>query len=328
MKPDLYICHTPYQVLVEICRAFSASAKPEILLSHTIPDAQPLAARLESCGLFSKVTTFDENACGSAMQQGFWRTLLLQHAMGVRNVEHYYGFKIKRSEYNNIYIHNDWSVLGRYLQDKNIPYILCEDTLGSTSHVSEHLICAQRAQPLFKLRRLFRYGYQYWGDWAGIKALEAEDLSRVYYPGSKDIEHSWAKTFHELTDEQKEMILNVFLTQPIPHNEKNSTLFLPRDFVADSLLNQEDQDAIYQAIVQKYCDGPLFIKAHPRDQNDYSILFPDAIILQRTMPSEVLNFCLPFRFSKAIAVESLVLNGLEVADEKLMISLKEAKALI
>lgn len=46
------------------------------------------------------------------------------------------------------------------------------------------------------------------------------------------------------------------------------------------------------------------------------------------MPSEVLNFALPFRFKKAVTVESTVLKALEVADEKLELSLTEALALL
>ena len=36
MKPDLYICHTAYQVLVEACRAFEASCPPAVLLSAAL----------------------------------------------------------------------------------------------------------------------------------------------------------------------------------------------------------------------------------------------------------------------------------------------------
>ena len=37
MKPDLYICHTPYQVLVTLCRAFDSPCPPQLILSTTIP---------------------------------------------------------------------------------------------------------------------------------------------------------------------------------------------------------------------------------------------------------------------------------------------------
>lgn len=78
----------------------------------------------------------------------------------------------------------------------------------------------------------------------------------------------------------------------------------------------------------KYAVGPLFIKTHPRDTTDYKALFPDATVLERTMPSEVLNFCLPFHFARAVTVQSFVLRGFTAAEEKIHLTLDEARALV
>ena len=103
---------------------------------------------------------------------------------------------------------------------------------------------------------------------------------------------------------------------------------LPRDFVCEGLLDEESQRRMYKAVAKKYCaGGPLFIKAHPRDAADYKALFPDAVVLERTMPSEVLNFALPFRFARAVTVESTVLKAFGAADEKVSLPLDEALAL-
>ena len=86
-----------------------------------MPGAQALAERLSATGLFGSVRCFDEEKCGSALQRGVLRTLLWQRFLGRRNVEKHYGFSIDPALYDKVYIHNDWSVLGRYLQDKHIP---------------------------------------------------------------------------------------------------------------------------------------------------------------------------------------------------------------
>ena len=39
------------------------------------------------------------------------------------------------------------------------------------------------------------------------------------------------------------------------------------------------------------------------------------------MPSEVLNFCLPFHFARAVTVQSFVLRGFTAADEKILLTL-------
>ena len=131
-----------------------------------------------------------------------------------------------------------------------------------------------------------------------------------------------------LTAAEKTMVRSVFLTQPLPENAAGATLLLPRSFVEDGLMTQAEQNAMFTAVAAKYTAGPLFIKTHPRDTTDYHALFPDAVILERTMPSEVLNFCLPFKFARAVTVQSFVLRAFTAADEKILLTLDEAKALI
>ena len=95
----------------------------------------------------------------------------------------------------------------------------------------------------------------------------------------------------------------------------------------DGLMDQAAQDAMFKAVAEKYADGPLFVKTHPRDETDYAALFPGATILSRTMPSEVLNFCLPGKFKRAVTVQSWVLRGFEAAEETVFLTLEEAKGL-
>ncbi len=323
----LAICHTPYQVLVELVRALRENAPTDFLLSAVVPDAVSLSRRLAAAGFSAQV--FDEDACGNAIQPGLVRTLLFQKLLGRRNVEKYYGFTLCKNRYSRVYIHNDWSVLGRYLQDKNIPYILCEDTFASTCHPDHPLIDRQRAQPHFRLLQKLGKGYLYWGDWKGVCAVETEDRARCGLTRMPIAEHSKAALFATLTPGQKETVLRVFLTDPLPQKADGAVIFMPRDFVSENLCTQAEQAALYQAAARRFCTGgPLFIKAHPRDETDYSRLFPGAVILQRTMPSEVLNFCLPFRFARAVTIESTVLGSFQVADEKITLTLAQARALI
>ena len=51
MKPNLYICHTAYQVLVDLLRAGRCAGKPHtMVLSASVPDTAALAARLDATG--------------------------------------------------------------------------------------------------------------------------------------------------------------------------------------------------------------------------------------------------------------------------------------
>ena len=50
--PNLSICHTAYQVLVEPVRAMEDTVAPDLLLSSVIPPTEDLAVRLSATGLF------------------------------------------------------------------------------------------------------------------------------------------------------------------------------------------------------------------------------------------------------------------------------------
>lgn len=329
MSPTLFICHTAYHVMISVCRAFGQSPAPDIILSTTIPQANALAGRLSASGLFGNVSVFDEAACGSSKQRGFFATLVFGHFFGRRHVERYGKLTLPKGHYSAIYIYNDWSVLGRYLQDKNLPYIMCEDTFARSCSAVQPYIEKQHQQAYFGLRQAVGYGYLYWGEWKGVVAVETENLAETNFVCNKLVEHSKADLMQNLTASQKQAVCSIFITTELPQAADNAVLFLPRDFAGEHLLPADEQTAIFKAVVAQYCaDGQLFIKAHPRDASDYSLLYPQAIVLDRTMPSEVLNYALNFRFRRAVAVESMVLKALQVADEKILLSLQEAKALL
>ena len=323
MKPNLYICHTAYQVLVDLLRAGRAEGKPHtMVLSAAVADAEALAARLDKTGVVRTVLVDETRWPGTVTGPlAAWRCR--------RAFEKLCGWKRDRARYENIYIHNDWSVLGRYLQDCHAGYILCEDTFGSTLGPDQHLVTDQRAAPDFARKQKTGQGYLYWGDSPWCKVVESEDAARCTLFGpDKMVTDSKGALLESLTDDEKAMVRSVFLTRPLPEQAEGATLLLPRSFVADGLMPQDRQDAMFQAVAARYAVGPLFIKTHPRDTTDYQALFPDAVILERTMPSEVLNFCLPFTFRRAVTVQSFVLRGFTAAEEKILLTLEEAQALI
>ncbi len=322
MKPNLYICHTAYQVLVDLLRASRAPGGPHtMVLSAAVADVRALAARLDATGVV-RTRVVDETRWPGTVTGPLaaWRSR--------RAFEKLCGWALDRAQYETIYIHNDWSVLGRYLQDCRAGYVLCEDTFGSTLGPDQHLVTDQRAAPDFARKQRTGKGYLYWGDSPWCRAVESEDAARCTLFGpDKLVTDSKGALLAGLTDDEKALVRRVFLTRPLPEKAEGATLLLPRSFVADGLMTQAEQDAMFRAVAARYAVGPLFIKTHPRDTTDYQALFPDAVVLERTMPSEVLNFCLPFTFRRAVTVQSFVLRGFTAAEEKILLTLEEARAL-
>ena len=311
---DLFLCHTAYQVLIALVRALRAGGA-DFVLTAGIPDAAALGGRLQAAGAANAVTVVDESLWPGTVSGPF------AHARNRRAFEKNCGWRLNPADYAHIYISNDWSVLGRYLQDCNAPYTLCEDTVGGTLDPDQHLLDAQRAAP--------KGLYQYWGDAPQCQTVESEDAEQcTLFPREKLATFSKRALLANLTEAEKTAVRRVFITRPLPERAEGATLLLPRSFVLDGLMTQAEQDAMFQAVAAKYCEAPLFIKTHPRDETDYAALFPGAVILERTMPGEVLNFCLPFRFKRAVTVQSWVLRGFTAAEETVFVSLEDAKRMI
>ena len=279
---DIFICHTLYHVLIALVRALrSRPGKSTLVLSTCVPEAETLRAKLLDAApdLWDAVLIVDEEKLDAQNSESdFYR---LRHPFRKPY------FTLPKG---HVYISNDWSALGRYLQRERRVYTLCEDTFGGTLDPDQHLLDEQRANP--------RGPYRYWGDSPCCRTVESEDAARV------------------------------FLAVPLPEHVQGACLLLPRSFVLDGLMDQPTQNAMFAAVAKKYCTEPLFIKTHPRDTTDYSKLFPTAVILPRTMPSEVLNFCLPFKFQRAVTVQSWVLRGFTAAEEKVFVGLEEAEKLV
>ena len=320
---NLYICHTAYQVLVDLLRAGRAPDGPHtMVLSTAVADAPALAARLDATGVVRTVLVDETRWPGTVT--GPLAALRARRAFEARC-----GWKLDPARYDTIYIHNDWSVLGRYLQDCRARYVLCEDTFASTLGPDQHLVTDQRSAPGFAQKQKSGKGYLYWGDSPWCRRVESEDAGRcALFPPERMVTDSKGALLRSLTESEKAMVRGVFLTRPLPEQAEGATLLLPRSFVADGLLTQDRQDAMFRAVAEKYAVGPLFIKTHPRDATDYGALFPGAVVLERTMPSEVLNFCLPFTFHRAVTVQSFVLRGFTAAEEKILLTLEEALALL
>ena len=122
MKPNLYICHTAYQVLVDLLRASRTDGQPHtMVLSAAVPEPQSLAKKLRPPAL-SKSLSWTRPA-GRAPSPAPSAARRARRAF-----EKLCGWRFTRAAYNEVRIHNDWSVLGRYLQDCHAGYILCEDT--------------------------------------------------------------------------------------------------------------------------------------------------------------------------------------------------------
>lgn len=321
-RPDLFVCHTAYQVFISCIRAMRAGQKPDIVLaSGVLPGAGALAGRLAQSGLFGQVLTFNEQQSHSPIYKNPVLVLLFQHPMHRRHIEKYRHFRLDFARYGRVYFYNDWNELCRYAQDCHARYILCEDAFSGHTLPEHPWRTRQAARPFYRLRRALGYGYLYWGGYKRTEGIETEDPARTGAWAEHFIPDSKAALFASLTPEEKQRLTDIFVATPLPAAAEKPFLLLTRPYAADGLVpDTAAQLDIFRRVLDAYGGGcTVFIKPHPRDEADYAAAFPKAVILDKNMPSEVLNVAFPFRFARAVTVGSSALNTLSCADEKLLL---------
>lgn len=95
MKPNLYICHTAYQVLVDLLRAGRCACENgphTMVLSASVPDTAVLAARLDAAGVV-KTVIVDETKWPGTVTGPF------AHQRAARAFEKLCGWKFDRAAY-------------------------------------------------------------------------------------------------------------------------------------------------------------------------------------------------------------------------------------
>lgn len=100
-----------------------------------------------------------------------------------------------------------------------------------------------------------------------------------------NIEELWD---NKTLEEQKE-ILNIFNVNQKTLNQinKNFPLLLTQPFSEGGLISFDEEINIYKKLVNN--SKKLIIKPHPNDEKDYTNIFPDAIIINKEFPIELME---------------------------------------
>ncbi len=311
----LFICHTQYQAMVSAVKLLGAPAgyTADFWLSAALPAREDLAARLRKAGLARRVfLPQDLPARYPALEPAALpvrRALAFKHAAAA-------GFPLRLRGYREICLYNDWNSAGRYLQDRGARYVLGEDTYNYLNGPN-HWIDDQAAAPDFVRRQRAGAGYLFWGAYRGVTALEVADPAVVPYYAGKLRGFDVFARLKGMDAAGRAVLRRVFAGGEIPPVSPNSCLFLSRGYYADrEVFCQADQDRLCRYIVEKYAAGrQLFIKTHPRDETDYQALFPDAVVLNRFMPAELLDYCFEVRFGRAVGFYTNAVRNIHCADE-------------
>lgn len=332
MKERIYVCHTYYHVYVTFLKELNLPkdrrGQATLVLSSLSIDFENLKERVESTGLFEQVVEFDEKRdtffpelakyrrnTGNLLKN-IWNRIVFTRKYA-KVLEPYIPVNFK--EYKDIYVYCDSDPIGYYLNMNRIRYHALEDGLNclknydsarydNRGHFGLKAFLSEKMNLIF-----IQNGYgKYCID------MEVNDISLLKYSYKKYIEQSRQELVEQLSQEDKEIILQAFirdmdkLKAQIEENDQVRDKIL---ILTDPLCTLEIRERIFKDIIREYeSEGTIFIKPHPRDELDYRKLFSQYPQFDATVPMEMLNFFPNLRFKKAVAVLTEI-KAIQFADE-------------
>ena len=306
MIDRVYVCHTYYHTYVSFMKEFNLpkeeQGKADLIISHMSTDFETFPERVRASGVFHDVIEYDEKlpqefpelAVYKESNHGFLKKMSnrIKYTKGLAKKEEPF-VPVDFKNYKNIYVYCDSDPIGYYLNYKKIKYHAVEDGLNTLAHLDA---ARYSNRGHFGLKVFFsKYlnlifienGYsKYCID------MEVNDISKIEKPFKGFVEVPREKLFANLTQEHKDILLRVFvknydaLVEAVASTGEGCNMYL-----TEPLSTLDVRQKIAEDIIAEYGhDGKMVIKPHPRDELDYVSLFPDCIVIDRTVPMEMLNF--------------------------------------
>lgn len=307
----MYICTTPYQLLLTILKI--EDDKSELVLLEGTTDKE-IISNLSREKIFKKIDTlnmyiFDE---------------IKRYITNKREIAR---FITRFKEADDIYIYNDHIPIGWVLDKHKIRYNLIEDGYNFFSYKYtdfRNRVFTKKAtirdykdllKHLFFLRRTKGPGFSKY-----CQSIEVNDISVVpkdeRYHKFKEVPRK--DLFNNISEERKQLILRVFDVEELSEVAEKSVLILTQPLSLDRLMNSnEKQYGFYKQICDKYLSEgyEVYLKPHPRDSVTYEKINGVNLIAQ-SVPMELIEMVSNVKFERIITHSSTAINFLTCGKEK------------
>lgn len=300
----LYIVSTYYHALISCIKQLVFSECSDIIVTDYITEGTSLAERINAAGIFGK--TYFVGKINEYHPKTCFARVFSFHKKNSALIESQLPCSFE--DYGEINIFHDDIWAAHFLKDRKISYRLLEDSLDCFKSISEspfaYMLPKGRVKTLIK--KEFRIGYVFLGldsCTVEVEVNDADGLEISSFAGGKVKELSRAKMFSALSECDKQCLLRIFAADIPDIRPERSVILLTQPLYTDGVVkDQMEQINLYKEIVRENlaANESLVIKPHPRDDMNYSNAFPDAVILNRNMPAEILTFIIKGKFSKAI----------------------------
>ena len=321
MKDRIYVCHTYYHVYVTCLKELALPAgqrgRATLVLSTMSNDFGNLRKRAQACSLFEEVVMFDEKEDTFFPKLQKYHTdrgnLLLnmlarmKYTKMLGRLEKEY-IPVDFGQYRDIYGFCDSDPIGYYLNYARIHYHAVEDGLNciqyyDTARYDNRGHFGLKAWMAAHNLIFIQNGYSKY-----CLDMEVNDKSVLRYPCRKYIEEPRAKLTERLTEEDKEVLIRLFIEDPeelcrqLKDGAEDKILVLSEPLCDLTVRKQIFTDIIREYGVTGGRRGQILIKPHPRDVLDYRKEFSEHIVLDGMFPMEILNFIPGLRFRRVVSV--------------------------
>lgn len=319
-----------YQLMIVIIKMMLAEDKCDICIdTRVMPNFPIIKCRLKELNLFNNIIEYDGTQARIELHDENRIKKFFSHRRFCKSLFNKYSpLSLKQIQvYDNIYIFNANGPIERHILHNKIPFHLIENGLDFYAYFDDfYQMKNQDYTPgtlRFKLREIF--GLSHIASYAYAIDTEVNNIKIIKIPTDRVIESSRKEMFNALSPEQKQCIYNIFSDGGhIDSYAGKKMLLCTRPLFDDKYVNSEDEQIkVVEKIIEKYVSDGYYvvIKPHPRDLADYTTIQKKykCGYIDRTMPSEILNFNLQPNYDLAVGIATSSVDALECVAKSIYI---------
>ena len=307
MNKVLYVTSTYYHALIACVKQLLDRRTADMICTDYIPLGGELSERIRMSGLFDSAYYIENIREYHAKNRlDFFLNLHRKNAELIESQ-----LPLDFGCYREINVFHDDIWASHYLKDRRIKYRLIEDALDSFKFISSSIFRYMIPERRFRssIKNLFRVGYVFCGYDNCTYEVEVNDRNGVEiesFASKKIVQVPRRAMFDRLSPEDIDILKNIFMKSIPDIDPENSSLLLTQPLFVDGVVGSEkDQLSYYRKLIDINLSGErLVIKPHPRDLTDYSDTFPEAVILDKNMPVEILELTQNTGYRKLLSINS------------------------
>ena len=318
-RKKMYICHTPYHLFMTLVRQMIYHDQSSIVLCMEEMIGSDTILRLKDLNVFEKVYVYASLDSQRYLLKDEKDVLLHRKKMNL-DIEQAVRLKVKDLREYDIYIFNDSSVFGYWMNMNGIKYHLLEDGLN-TYQTEDQDNTGLKTRVKTIIKRWLKVDFSYWGASGNYLTIEVNDIHGIKLKEMrKVVEVPRKELISKLSDKDKTLIRRVFLGDKmlISGEMKEGTLIITQPLSEDKEVSHDKKMSIYKYLIEHYGEKQIYIKPHPREEDQYEEFEECIVIPAKTVPLEVLALIPDIHFIKAVTCYSTAISALENVEDKVV----------